>query len=134
MDGLTKTLLTLMVSLSSLSFGVHTASHILPYTPALTKIVPPSRLTQHIVTTLSIIAYALTIVFYFRLSHRFRHEATAALLFAFPGALTRHTFSINLNPIYPPLPLGTLSANAFGTALLAIFHVLQRLPGSAVLR
>jgi len=131
MDGLTKTILTLVVSLSSLSFGLHIASNIIPYFPALSTIVPPSRPTQYILTSLSVIAYALTIVFYFCLSHRFRHETTAALLFAFPGALTRHILSIKLNPLYPSLPLGTLTANSFGTALLAVFHVLQRLPASS---
>lgn len=130
MDGLTRTIITIAISLSALSFGLHIASGLIDFFPPLPKIVPPSRPTRYILTTLSIIAYALTIVFYFRLSHRFRHDATAALLFAFPGALTRHIFSIKLNPIYPSLPLGTLAANTFGTTLLAIFHVLQRLPNS----
>lgn len=62
---------------------------------------------------------------YFRLSPRFRHEATAALLFSFPGTLSRYLLSVFLNPRLRLFPLGTFTANMVGTALLATFQVLR---------
>lgn len=62
---------------------------------------------------------------YFHLPAIFRHEATAALLFSFPGTLTRYVLSVSLNPRVKLLPAGTLTANLFGTALLGAFHLIQ---------
>jgi len=47
------------------------------------------------------------------------------LLFAYPGALTRYLLSLKLNPLMKTMPLGTFTANMFGTALLGTFRVLQ---------
>ncbi len=81
-----------------------------------------------IVNLLSIMVYLATLPTYFTLSASFRHQATAALLFCFPGTFTRYVLSISLNPRSPLLPVGTLVANELGTSLLALFHILQGLP------
>ena len=49
-------------------------------------------------------------------------------MFSFPGTLTRYLISTALNQRLKALPLGTLVANTFGTALLAAFRVLLSAP------
>lgn len=125
LDGLTKTWVTLVVSLVSLSFGVHICGLIAPYFPAPRS---PSREVRYATTTTSVLAYAATFPAYFCLPADFRHQATTALLFSYPGTLTRYLLSIYLNPRSKYFPLGTFAANSIGTALLGLFHVLQGLP------
>ena len=72
------------------------------------------------------LTYASTLLTYFLLPASFRHQATAALLFSFPGVITRYLLSLALNQRFKSLPAGTLAANILGTALLAAFHSLQR--------
>lgn len=127
LDGLTKTWVTLVVSLASLSFGVHVCGLIVPYFPAPR---PPSRGFRYTLTVASVLAYAATFPAYFYLPADFRHQATAALLFSYPGTLSRYLLSIYLNQRSKYFPLGTFAANAIGTALLGLFHVLQNLPSS----
>jgi CrcB protein len=74
---------------------------------------------------LSLLIYVGTIPAYFFLPVRYRHEVTSALLFSYPGTLSRYLLSIYLNPLWNRMPLGTLTANLFGTALLGAIHVLQ---------
>ncbi|KZV77188.1 hypothetical protein PENSPDRAFT_568386 [Peniophora sp. CONT] len=124
-DGCTKIFFTLSIAWASLAFGVHFAHGLLPYIPILR---PPSKPVRYILLAMSVLMYAATIVTYFELSTAFRHQVTAALLFCYPGTLTRYLLSINLNPRLKTLPLGTLAANLLGTALLGVFHVLQGLP------
>ncbi|KAI0053010.1 hypothetical protein FA95DRAFT_1509401 [Auriscalpium vulgare] len=124
-DGCTKIFFTLAISLASLSFGVHIGTLIAPYIPVLR---PPTPIIRHSITVLSILTYFATYPAYFRMSPSFRHQATAALLFSFPGTLTRYLLSIQLNPRYKLMPVGTFTANSLGTALLAMCHVLQGLP------
>lgn len=108
-------------------FGVYIAHSILPYLPPLT---PPKRNVRYFLTVLSILTYAATFPAYFRLPANYRHQATAALLFSYPGTLTRYLLSINLNPRIKLFPLGTFTANTLGTALLGLFHVLQGMPSA----
>jgi fluoride exporter len=110
-------------------FGIQLAIIILPHLPVLS---PPSQSIRCVLTSVSILTYAAVFPIYFLLSVDFRHQATAALLFAFPGALTRHVLSIQLNTLLKALPLGTFTANSIGTALLGIFHVLQNKSGHPV--
>ena len=70
--------------------------------------------------------YVSTFLTYFLLPASFRHQATAALIFSFPGVITRYLLSVALNQRFKFLPAGTLAANILGTALLAAFHALQR--------
>ena len=52
---------------------------------------------------------------------------TAALLFAFPGALTRHLLGAALNSRVPSFPLGTFTSNMLGTITSALAYLLQNL-------
>jgi CrcB protein len=121
-DGITKSVFTVVLSLASVSFGAHIAKLISPRCPALP---PPGRVTRYGLTIISILSYAATFPAYFRLPATFRHQATAALMFSFPGTLTRYLLSIRLNPVLKTMPLGTFTANTLGTALLGTFHILQ---------
>jgi len=121
-DGLGKTFFTLAISLSSVKLGAHLASVVSPFIPRFPS---PSRSTRYILSILAILVYAGAFPAYFRMSPSFRHQATAAILFAFPGTLARYLLSINLNPLLKLFPLGTFTANVFGTALIGTFHVLQ---------
>ena len=112
-----------MVSLASVSFGAHLAQSISPHFPALS---PPGRALRYSLTVISVLIYFATIPAYFSLPVEYRHQATAALLFSFPGTLTRYLLSIRLNPLINLIPLGTFTANILGTALLGTFHVLQK--------
>jgi len=121
-DGITKSVFTLVLSLASVSFGAHLVQVISPHCPALP---PPGRGIRYGLTIISVLSYAATFPAYFCLPVDFRHRATAALLFSFPGTLTRYLLSIRLNPIMKTMPLGTFTVNVLGTALLGTFHVLQ---------
>lgn len=113
---------TLSISIASVSFGMLLASAVIPFLPELRS---PSRISRYALTILAILSYAAVFPTYFLMSVDFRHQATAALLFAFPGALTRYILSIKLNTLIPSIPLGTFIANSTGTALLGGFTVLQ---------
>jgi CrcB protein len=113
------------ISLAALSFGTHLGHLLAPFIPSIP---PPPKVLRYSLTIVSILTYAATFVTYFRLPHSFRSQATAALLFSFPGTLTRYLLSVSLNPLSKSMPVGTFAANTFGTALLAMFHVLKGLP------
>jgi fluoride exporter len=123
-DGIGKIYFTLSISLASLFLGIHIGTTLLPVIP---KLRPPSRATQYVVLIISVLVYGATFPAYFCMSASFRHQATAALLFSFPGTLTRYALSILLNPRFKLLPVGTLVINEFGTALLAMLRALQGL-------
>lgn len=123
-DGCTKLFFTLSLSLASLMFGVYLGSLLAPH---IRPPRPPSRVIRFSLTILSILIYFASYPAYFHLPFSFRHQATAAILFSYPGVLTRYVLSIKLNPLLKSLPLGTFIGNLFGTALLATFHVLQGL-------
>ncbi|KAH6915364.1 CrcB-like protein-domain-containing protein [Coprinopsis sp. MPI-PUGE-AT-0042] len=123
-DGIGISLITFSISLGSFAFGHNVASFLLPHL----RFPPfPPRWQRYSVTLLSALMYASTIIAYFLLSPSHRHKETAALLFSYPGTLTRYTLSVLLNSRFSALPAGTLTANILGTALLATFHLLQSL-------
>lgn len=126
-DAFTKIFFTLSISLASLYFGVHIGTALLPYV-SKTRASRPRPWIVNVLNVLSIMVYLATFPTYFTLSSSFRHQATAALLFSFPGTLTRYVVSILLNPRSALLPVGTLVVNEVGTSLLALFHILQGLP------
>lgn len=126
-DGLGKSVFTLSFSLASVSFGYNMANLIAPYLPTFKF---PRKAVRYSWTVLAVCMYAAVFPAYFQTSERIRCAATAALLFAFPGALTRYLLGIWLNQRSRALPLGTLFANLFGTALLGGLHVLQGLPNA----
>ena len=123
-DGVGKVTFTLSISMTSLFLGVHIGTMLLPFIP---KMRPPSSAMLHTASVISVLVYVATFPAYFYLSPSFRHQATAALLFSFPGTLTRYVLSILLNSRLKLLPIGTLVANELGTSLLAMFHALQGL-------
>ncbi|KAJ4478182.1 CrcB-like protein-domain-containing protein [Lentinula aciculospora] len=129
MDGLGKTVFTLAISLSSVLFGSYMARIIYPFLPTLP---PPTRTVRYIISILSILIYAATLPAYFLLPVSYRHQATAALLFAFPGTLVRYILSTLLNPLLTSFPLGTFAANSTGTGLLAAFHVIQSIASKPI--
>lgn len=124
-DGLSKTLFTLAISLSSVTLGLHLSRIVSKHVP---RVRPARPLFRHIFRILSVLIYVATIPLYFKLSPSFRHQATAAILFSFPGTLTRYTLAMLLTPRLKLFPLGTFVANTGGTALIGMFHVLQRTP------
>lgn len=93
--------------------------------PHIPRLPFPSKTFRYSLSAFAVLIYAATFPTYFRLSPSFRHQATAALVFAYPGTLTRYLLSIALNRRLKSLPLGTFTANSLGTALLGTFHVLQ---------
>ncbi|KZT74340.1 hypothetical protein DAEQUDRAFT_660535 [Daedalea quercina L-15889] len=125
-DGLTQLVFTLALSLSAVQFGTHLATLVAPHFPR-----PPSphRVVRYFLTALSVCIYAATFPAYFRMPEAFRHQATSALLYSFPGTLTRYLLSINLNPRFKLFPVGTFTANMLGTGLIAVFEVLQSTRG-----
>ncbi|PPQ94029.1 hypothetical protein CVT25_009877 [Psilocybe cyanescens] len=124
-DGVGLSVITLSLSLASISFGYNLACVVSPMVSRLGFARPTIR---YGLSCLSLLIYGATFFTYFFLPARYRHQATAALLFAFPGALTRYILSISLNRRIKAFPLGTLTANTLGTALFAAFHVLQSTP------
>ncbi|KAI0750734.1 CrcB-like protein-domain-containing protein [Daedaleopsis nitida] len=121
-DGIGKTVFTLAISLSAVSFGAHLATLVAPHVPTPPT---PSRRIRYTLSALGVLVYAAAYPAYFRLPERYRHEVTAALLFSFPGTLSRYLLSVLLNPRLKLFPLGTFAANTLGTALLGAFQVLQ---------
>ncbi|TFY56363.1 hypothetical protein EVJ58_g7689, partial [Rhodofomes roseus] len=100
-DGLTQLVFTLALSLSAVSFGAHLATMIAPHVPRPPS---PNAAFRYFLTALSVCIYAATFPAYFRMPESFRHQATSALLYSFPGTLTRYLLSINLNPRFKLFP------------------------------
>jgi len=125
LDGVALTTITLSLSLASLSFGKKLASLCAPRFRR-PPFLPP--FLRYGLSGCSILIYAATLITYFFLPSSYRHKVTAALIFSFPGTLTRYLLSTALNPRFKALPVGTLVANIFGTALLAAFRVLLSTP------
>lgn len=123
-DGIGISLFTLTASLGSFAFGHDVGSMLLPHISIPSF---PPKWQRYSITLLSGLIYASAILAYFLLPSDYRHQATSALLFSYPGTLTRYLFSVLLNPRFKALPTGTLIANILGTALLAAFHALRSL-------
>jgi fluoride ion exporter CrcB/FEX len=119
------TTITFSLSLASLIFGQKLASIVAPRFQNLSFL---PRFLRFGLSVFSITTYAATLITYFFLPSRHRREVTAALVFSFPGTLTRYLLSTTLNPRLKALPLGTFVANLSGTALIAAFHTLQSTP------
>ncbi|KIJ56885.1 hypothetical protein M422DRAFT_149885 [Sphaerobolus stellatus SS14] len=127
MDGLTRLLFTLAISLSSFDLGVHVGKRCIRFVPRL----PPVKGTSRwLLTCASICLYFLTIPFFVRLNHSWRPLATSAIIFSFPGTFTRYFLSITLNPRFKIFPVGTLVANEVATTILVACHIIQRAPTS----
>jgi CrcB protein len=120
-DGLTKTVVTLALSVGAVAFGASLGRQVWSSGRAS----PLRPFLRHGLTIIAIAIYTATLPAYFLLPASYRHQATAALLFSYPGTLTRYILSVHLNPRLDSVPLGTLTANTLGTAVLGALHVLQ---------
>ncbi|KAF9513233.1 hypothetical protein BS47DRAFT_1459020 [Hydnum rufescens UP504] len=125
-DGIAQICATLAVSIGSLALGIHLASNI--DRRVSLKSPPPYPYLRHSVAYLSFLSYGLVIILYFVLPHGFRPDAMAALLFCYPGALSRHILGTLFNPFLANFPLGTFGANISATILQGVFRTLQRNP------
>jgi fluoride ion exporter CrcB/FEX len=125
MDGLTRLLFTLALSIASFDLGVHLGKRFKVRLPIPS---PSSPSARWIITLLSIAVYVLTIPLFVHLNHSWRPLATAALMFSFIGTLSRYILSAQLNRRFKVFPLGTLLANEIATAVLAMCHIVQRDP------
>jgi len=121
-QGATRLFFTIALSLGGIMFGTHVAK-VLFAIPAAKSSPPPPQSVRLVVSAVCGCAYLATIPAFVFLSQRERFIAVSALLYSFPGTLLRYTLSIRLNN--PRFPTGTLTANLFGTALLAAFYALQ---------
>ena len=108
--------------MSSVSFGSYLAQITPSYFPRFPAPRPAIRCA---LSVLGILIYAATFPVYATLPSSYRSQALAALLFSFPGTLARYLLAISMNPMLEKMPLGTMTANILGTALLGVFHVLQ---------
>ncbi|KIY74150.1 hypothetical protein CYLTODRAFT_385635 [Cylindrobasidium torrendii FP15055 ss-10] len=125
-DGLTKSVFTVSISMASLFFGRYLGQFFKINIPH------PSRLIRTCITVLSVLLYAAAYPLYFKLSPSYRYQATAALLWAPAGTLVRYALSVKLNRP-SKIPWGTFGVNTFGTALLGILHVVQRLGSTSTI-
>ncbi|KAF8621606.1 hypothetical protein AX15_007626 [Amanita polypyramis BW_CC] len=124
-DGIGLTVYTLSICMAALLFGHYVVSLVVGTFRTVEITSSPPRLIRYTLVILAVLTYAGAFPAYFLMSHRFRSQATAALLFSYPGALTRYLLAILLNLRMKAFPLGTFTANVLGTALLGVFRVLQ---------
>ncbi|KAK9480140.1 CrcB-like protein-domain-containing protein [Lipomyces japonicus] len=57
---------------------------------------------------------------------KWRGKVLFAIVFGPLGTITRWLFSRYLNPMAPSFPVGTFTANIFGTSLIALFSIAQQ--------
>lgn len=111
------------IALSSVNLGLHIARLVVRRVPHVRRC-PPWFPTAF--TLVSVLVYVAALPLYFKLSPDIRHQATAAMLFSFPGTLTRYMLAMHVTPHFKLFPLGTFIANTIATAFLGAFHILQR--------
>lgn len=125
LDGIGLTVYTFSIGIAAFQFGHYTMSLLLVSLPSVRVNRPPPRAVRYGMAVLAVLTYAGAFPAYFLMSPQFRQQVTAALLFSFPGALTRYLLAVLLNLRLKAFPLGTFTANILGTGLLGLFHVLQ---------
>jgi fluoride ion exporter CrcB/FEX len=95
------------------------------------KINIPKRTVRITILTVSILIYAATFPVFFLLSSEYRGMVTAALLFSFPGVITRHILGTLFNSKIPSFPIGTFASNILATVITAVSYVLQHVDPAA---
>ncbi|GAA94366.1 hypothetical protein E5Q_01017 [Mixia osmundae IAM 14324] len=133
MDALGQTVVTLGIAVACLIFGSHLGKFLLLRRLPIARILRSPRYRRHARTsTLShVLALALGPLFWAGaavlcgLRSDWRGIVTFGLVFAPPGAILRWWLAKKLNPVAPNFPLGTFAANMIGTALIALFFLLQ---------
>lgn len=125
-------ILTVSLSIGGLIFGAHLAIGVEKFTPRISKSAT-ERIMNHLAMPLALAlwlgAIFLTI---FPPEHYWRGRATFSLVFAPLGVLTRFYISLFLNSKFVTFPLGTFTANIFGTAVLGMCWDLQHVPVGGV--
>ncbi|KAL2037527.1 hypothetical protein N7G274_009808 [Stereocaulon virgatum] len=134
-------IMTVGLSLMAFQFGAHTALFLEPYIPSI-----PFLFTRRVVDRLFVFLgwgcwLAAIVMAIFPpdrpggpvgdaswSQERWRSQALFALVFAPLGCLLRFYVSLHLNGRIKSFPLGTFVVNMFGTAMLAMFLDLQRVP------
>jgi CrcB protein len=123
---------TMIVTLSTcyvaLKLGAHFALLLDPITPTL-----PFHFTRRLLDPVFMLLgwgcwLAALLLSVFPPHDAWRSQALFACVFAPIGCLARYYLSVVLNPIRPSFPLGTFTANIFGTAVLGIAYDLQHVP------
>ncbi|KAH7377863.1 CrcB-like protein-domain-containing protein [Pyrenochaeta sp. MPI-SDFR-AT-0127] len=118
-------IITMTVCYSALKVGAHLALLLDPLTPTLS-----SHLTRrYIDPVIAVLAWGMwlgaVLLSVFPPHNAWRGQALFACVFAPIGCLVRYYASIRLNPIIPSFPLGTFTANIFGTAVLGMAYDIQ---------
>lgn len=121
------------LSLASLFVGAHAALLLDRITPSI-----PYSITRHVLDPVIVLLalgswIATVVIAVFSPDPRWRGEVLFALVFAPLGCLTRFYASLKLNPLVASFPMGTFAVNVFGSTVLAVAYVLQRvaLPSSS---
>lgn len=122
LDGATRLLFTQAISMASFLLGKEIGRQDLRL-----KLEIPKRTVRGAILMFSILAYAACFPAFFLLSPDYRGAVTAALLFSFPGVVTRHLLGTVLNHRMPSFPIGTFASNILGTAISAMSYVLQHI-------
>ncbi|KAJ5367469.1 hypothetical protein N7541_001410 [Penicillium brevicompactum] len=127
-------LLTVSLSLSALIFGAHLALALARYTPTV-----PFAFTRRVCDRLVVVlAWGCWLGAVFLAiwppdrhegSEVWRGRAVFAVVFAPLGCLLRFYLSIYLNSRIPAFPLGTFTANIFGTVIEGVCYDLQHVSG-----
>lgn len=121
-------LIEIAVSISSLQFGAHCSELLFPL---LAKI--PKMNTARFVNPFGVFLgfgcwLGAVFLAIWPPANYWRGDVVFALVFAPIGCLFRFYLSIKLNPLVAKFPLGTFTANIFGTAALGMAYDLQRAP------
>ena len=134
-------ILTTGLSLMALQFGAHVALFLQPYTPSISFLFGRRSVDLSVVFLASGCWLAALFMAIWPpdrpggpigdatwMQETWRSQALFALVFAPLGCLLRFYASIHLNGRIKTFPLGTFAVNIFGTAMLAMFIDLQRVP------
>jgi CrcB protein len=121
-------IVTLSTCYAALKLGSHFALLLDPVTPTF-----PFRFTRHIIDPAFVVLgwgcwFAAILLSIFPPHDAWRSQALFACVFAPIGCLARYYLSVFLNPLRPSFPLGTFTANIFGTAVLGMAYDLQHVP------
>lgn len=119
---------TISTCYAALKCGAHLALLLDPIIPHL-----PFRLTRRFLDPLCVVLgwgcwIAAIMLSVFPPEDSWRGQALFACVFAPTGCLLRYYISLFLNPLLQTFPIGTFTANIFGTAVLAMCYDLQRVP------
>lgn len=119
-------ILELSLSLIALKTGTHLAIAIAPFSRFIAPNVNFEKHINRIIMPLACVTWIGAIVFAIFTPHNaWRGQVLFSLIFAPVGCLLRYQLSLRLNRLFSAFPLGTFTANVFGSAVLAMSYDLQ---------